>query len=121
MCLLQGSCFQSYSIVEMTFSTLHIIQKPLGPINIRALCSMLLLCLLSVSFALENPILNEGESKELQESSEKEKKQKELIVIDQLMYSKVHVDQSIRQCKLEDCSLQLEVFPEVLTPPPERA
>lgn len=90
--------------------------KPLNKLS-----AVVLLCLLSVSFILENAVLFEGEVTELLDRSEKDKdsKEKKLLFASDLTIASIIEQASRTELNLANLDILNGIFKDVLTPPPE--
>jgi len=92
--------------------------------TLSSFSAIVLLCLLSMSFILENSILLESEKTELLDRSEKDKdkkesKEKKLFFSSELIVASLIENARSLSHKLSNLDILNGVFPDVLTPPPE--
>ena len=83
--------------------------------------AVILLCLLSVSFILENAVIFEGEVTELLDRSEKDKdsKEKKLLFASDLTIASMIEQANRTELNLANLDILNGFFVDVLTPPPE--
>ncbi len=89
--------------------------------QINKITALILLCLLSMSFVLENAVLFEGEITELLDRSEKDKdtKEKKLLFASNITIASILEQASRTELDIANLDILNRIFIDVLTPPPE--